>query len=142
MPLLAQTTDLGSNKNTKASEFEAIFSEAQDPVHYISSANHVFCYSDKLRLEVNRGLKTLRTKTHQTKPTHPEVQTRVIHNMYINSENQLEKGASYDHNDTKIDPHSHVRSYESDKNDMFDYDPDSDLICIDSSCHTRLFYQK
>lgn len=140
--LLAQTTDSGSNNNTLASELETIFSESQDPVYWNSAANHVRCYTHKLGLVVNEGLKTLGIKNHQTKPTNPEGRALVIPEIYVNGEEEVDEGASSDDDDTNLDLHSHVRSHEPDENDTSDYDLVPDTTHLDSSCHVRLGYQK
>lgn len=125
-----------------ASELESIFSEAQDPVYWKSSANHVLCYAHKIGLVANKGLKTLGIKTHQTKPTNPEGRALVIPEIYVNGEEEIDDGASSDNNETNFDPHSHVRCHQTKENEDFDYDMDSGFTDLDSSCHVRLVYQK
>jgi hypothetical protein len=72
--MLAQTTDSGSNKDTKAQEMQNQLLTAEDSYHLLNPGKmHMKCFCHKLALIVGTGLKELGIKA----PPPPKVGYRI-----------------------------------------------------------------
>lgn len=67
--MLAQTTDLASSNATMANELSSMFLEAEQSVEWDVYANQIKCYTHKVGLLVNTGLKSLGLRAGHVKPT-------------------------------------------------------------------------
>lgn len=67
--MLAQTTDSASSNATMANELSSMFLEAEQSVEWDVYANQIKCYTHKVGLLVNTGLKSLGLRAGHVKPT-------------------------------------------------------------------------
>lgn len=69
--MFPQTTDRGANNGPTAEQLQAIFANAEKPVHLDSSAHRIQCFAHKHNLTVGYGLCVLGQKVCKVKPTIP-----------------------------------------------------------------------
>lgn len=103
--MLAQTTDSGSNNGPMASELQSMFLDAEDPVAWDASTNHVRCYAHKLNLTVGHGLKLLGQKVSIAKACVPHNQPLPIPVLEVNDgedEVEIDNDESDDENDAGL----------------------------------------